>query len=236
MARKIISAVKKKINEFRTRETAIRPKTKQILSSLKEKYSSPKEYFDKRIQAITSEFFALNDVLRSKESPINPKDIKLDPKDPRYNQKSKQRAIQTILRLTNRVTPKKIGNIFEIKLVSILKNKKLSAQEKKKLLTSLIEEVDSIYTRFEIGNKIRILESEVSKNVERATNIFKEIDSFLKSNSVNPVEKKELLSFLESWKRNLRNTDAILREYKSKLSDLELLKQKIKTEISRIKG
>lgn len=236
MARKIISTVKRKINEFRTRETAIRPKTKQILSSLKEKYSSPKDYFDKTIRNITSEFYALNDVLRSKELPINPRDIKLDHKDPLYNEKTKKIAQQTAAILTNRINPRKIGNLIEIKLTLILRNKKLSAQEKKKQLNSLIQEVDSVYTRFEIGKKIKILETEVSKNVDKTTSILREIDGFLKENSVNPVEKKELLSYLESWKRNLRNADAILREYKSKLSDLELLRQKIKTEISRIKG
>lgn len=232
MGKKVMQKVRPKIIEFKNRQTTIRPKAKQLFDSLVKKHSLPKEYFDKKVNRFASEFYALNDALKSKTSPVHPSEIKLTRGDPLYREKGELIATQLAEHMAG-ARPKNIGNAFEIRLKMILNSKNLSGPEKRKQLNLLITEIDSLSSGFEIGNKIKILESEVSTNVDRTTNIFKEIDSFLKSNSVNPVERKELLSFLESWKRNLRNTDAILREYKSKLSDIELLKQKIKIEILR---
>ncbi|MFA5746234.1 MAG: hypothetical protein WCX82_00120 [archaeon] len=230
----VFETIKKKVDAYKNRNTTVRPAVVEKLNSLSKRFISPKAYFTSNIQRMASEFYDFNNALVSKELPLNPKDIKLDSKDPLYKEKSRFAAIQTANRLTSRITPRKVGNIFEIKLTLILRNKKLSSAEKQQQLNNLIKEIDSFQKISQVDKRIKSLESEISKNVDTVTNILKDINSFLESNSVNPVEKKELLNFLELWKRNLRNSDAILREYKVKRENLRALRAKINDSITKL--
>ena len=232
--KQVFETIKKKADAYKNKYTTVRPIVKDKLNFLEAKFSSPSEYFDSRLKQATSEFYDFNKILASKELPINPRDIKLDPKDPLFKEKSRFAANQIGNRLVGRVNPRQVGNIFEIKLTLILRNKKLSVPEKKKQLLDLIKEIESFQSKAQVDRKIKNLENAVSLNVDKVTKINDVIKTFLEANKVNPIENKQLQDFLESWKRNLRNSDALLREYKNRLNDIRTLKLKIRTAINQL--
>lgn len=227
MVKKITTNLKK------IKKITFKPKQKHSFVILEKKYHSPKVYSNTSIKKFSTYFSELSNSLRIRELPINPNEIRLNIKDPLYSQKSKFVAQQNIRRITGEVNPRRLGNIYEIKLELILKNKKFTKIEKQQHLQKLIAEIESFKKTNKIELKIREMETEVSKNVDKVTNIFKEIEPTIKSTKLNSLEKKETKLFLEQWKKNLRNVDALLREYKQKINNLDLIVKKINIELTK---
>jgi len=207
------------------RNKIIRPKVQQKLTELIEKHGDPKKYTQsKKLQTIILNFSELSNKLRTKKTgPTEVKDI-----------------IQSLVSKPKVVSISKtkeanVWNSYEIELVSILRNKRLTSAEKKARLIELISKIDKLQKTNRIEEMLFSLEKEKNKTSSILENIENEIKSFAKRNSLYPKENQKTVEFLESWKRTNRYLTALLREYDSKLNDITVLRARINHIINRTK-
>lgn len=228
--KKIISALK---SAFKRAIDPTHTRGQLLLPKFEKKHGSPVEYSTVTIKKMSADFSEFkskhNNFFKIKELPIDPRTIILDPKDPLYLKKREYVAKRYVEKLTKPDISRKIGNVFEVKLITILKNKKLSVPEKRRQLILLIKELNAYEKNTNLDNKITELYNERKELVKNLQNIFSDMTTYSpESNSVYVVREKEIVSFFQNWRSNLYEVNSILNQYKEIRADLYFLRKKIK--------